>query len=309
MATNGWYYAKGQERIGPHFFTDLQNLATSGILLRTDMVWNPEESTWKRADIVPKLFDGAVQVPTSRASGLVSCEKCRSQVSDSATSCPQCGHPQPSSMPADQRHLGIMRECRVCGTLNRLYWRCFGQCRGCQNELQVTNLRDLAEHSQDCVGKNAEKMGNRTNLGILIVISPILVWVITRPVIATWLNHHELVRGVGAVLCLLMWVLCKEGVEEYIRRNWYMAGFREPSEYRCLGGSSHQWLDWDALSSTDLEQLRKLSAAVDSQRRSDASGGGADWIHLIPTILILGGLQLVCLYVVVRSLAQIVGCN
>lgn len=45
-----WYYAKGDERVGPVSASDLKALAKSGELSPNDMVWKEGMAEWKSAE-------------------------------------------------------------------------------------------------------------------------------------------------------------------------------------------------------------------------------------------------------------------
>jgi len=53
--TPHWYYAKGDEKIGPISSTDLKQLAADGTLLPSDNVWRSDWSEWRSASSVKGL--------------------------------------------------------------------------------------------------------------------------------------------------------------------------------------------------------------------------------------------------------------
>lgn len=62
--TAEWYYAEGKEKVGPVTEAQLKELARSGKLARTDVVWKEGMAKWTEAGTVPGLF----AVPTSAVS-------------------------------------------------------------------------------------------------------------------------------------------------------------------------------------------------------------------------------------------------
>lgn len=59
-----WYYVKNKQRVGPVPFERLKQLASSGQLLPTDMVWQQGMAKWTPASSVDGLFPPTVQVMT-----------------------------------------------------------------------------------------------------------------------------------------------------------------------------------------------------------------------------------------------------
>jgi GYF domain 2/Domain of unknown function (DUF4190) len=51
-----WFYAQGGQRIGPVEWETLQDLAASGRLQRSDLVWSEGMSAWQPASWIPDLF-------------------------------------------------------------------------------------------------------------------------------------------------------------------------------------------------------------------------------------------------------------
>lgn len=54
--TQEWYYAKGDQKVGPVSSADLKQLAESGSLLPHSMIWKAGWADWKRADSLKGLF-------------------------------------------------------------------------------------------------------------------------------------------------------------------------------------------------------------------------------------------------------------
>ena len=57
MATE-WFYARGDQKQGPLSSAELGQLARSGKLLRTDLIWKEGMSEWRPAGEAAKLFEG-----------------------------------------------------------------------------------------------------------------------------------------------------------------------------------------------------------------------------------------------------------
>jgi len=51
-----WHYAKGDQKHGPIPSSELKQLATSGKLDPSDLIWKSEWTEWKRADSLKGLF-------------------------------------------------------------------------------------------------------------------------------------------------------------------------------------------------------------------------------------------------------------
>src|SRR5262249_45031028 len=56
MAMADWYYAKGGERLGPVSSAQLRQMAQSGELLPTDMVFKEGGTQWTAASTISNLF-------------------------------------------------------------------------------------------------------------------------------------------------------------------------------------------------------------------------------------------------------------
>lgn len=54
--SDNWYWAKGQQQNGPAALEKLKELAASGELRRSDLVWTEGMSQWTPAEQVPDLF-------------------------------------------------------------------------------------------------------------------------------------------------------------------------------------------------------------------------------------------------------------
>ena len=66
MATGEWYYSKNDEKIGPISSNDLKQLANSGKLKPSDLVWKQDWSEWKPAKNIKGLFAVASAPPATR---------------------------------------------------------------------------------------------------------------------------------------------------------------------------------------------------------------------------------------------------
>ena len=54
--SDGWYYAKGDDQLGPISEIELKTLADSGELASTDMVWREGMSAWQQAGKLRSIF-------------------------------------------------------------------------------------------------------------------------------------------------------------------------------------------------------------------------------------------------------------
>ncbi len=61
-----WYYAKGDKKHGPVSSKQLKQLARTGELLPTDLVWKEGAADWKPAKLLNGLFPETKQAPTPR---------------------------------------------------------------------------------------------------------------------------------------------------------------------------------------------------------------------------------------------------
>lgn len=62
-----WYYARGQQKVGPVSATVLKRLAAEARLLPTDMVWKQGAQKWVAAGLVKGLFDRSAPIPSREA--------------------------------------------------------------------------------------------------------------------------------------------------------------------------------------------------------------------------------------------------
>lgn len=58
-----WFYARGQQQTGPVSFAQLADLARTGALTPSDLVWQEGTSSWKPAGEVAGLFAAAPAAP------------------------------------------------------------------------------------------------------------------------------------------------------------------------------------------------------------------------------------------------------
>ena len=58
-----WYYAKGKQKHGPFTEAQLKELAASGDLLPTDMVWKPGMQAWTKASSLEGIIPGPPPLP------------------------------------------------------------------------------------------------------------------------------------------------------------------------------------------------------------------------------------------------------
>jgi hypothetical protein len=64
-----WYYLQGGHQLGPVSLEALRQLAASGDLLPTDLVWTAGAACWTAAESVAVLFPGATRVRVPGLSG------------------------------------------------------------------------------------------------------------------------------------------------------------------------------------------------------------------------------------------------
>lgn len=81
-----WYYAQGQQAVGPIPLSQLQQLETAGRLQPGDMVLKKGEAKWVRADTVPGLF-----AKPQEATACSACKKCQRPLGRETKFCPECG--------------------------------------------------------------------------------------------------------------------------------------------------------------------------------------------------------------------------
>jgi uncharacterized RDD family membrane protein YckC len=63
MADDEWFYAKGEQQIGPVPLQQLRELANAGELRREDLVWTEGRTQWIPAGTIPAIFETAVAQP------------------------------------------------------------------------------------------------------------------------------------------------------------------------------------------------------------------------------------------------------
>lgn len=77
-----WYYAKGDEKIGPVSGSDLKQLASGGKLLPADYVWRTDWQDWKRADTLKGLFPSTKAPPPPRSEKTVQTIQAATEAAD-----------------------------------------------------------------------------------------------------------------------------------------------------------------------------------------------------------------------------------
>jgi hypothetical protein len=88
-----WYYLVNGERVGPVSTTLLKELAVSGELQATDMVWRDGLPQWVSAGSIKGLINQPappLPVPVSRPA-LKACPYCHAEVPEAARKCRHCG--------------------------------------------------------------------------------------------------------------------------------------------------------------------------------------------------------------------------
>lgn len=71
MANQGYYFSRGNERLGPYPIDTLRQWVADGHLLPEDHVWLNGWDQWQPAGTVPELFDDAGQpIPPAPAAAL-----------------------------------------------------------------------------------------------------------------------------------------------------------------------------------------------------------------------------------------------
>jgi uncharacterized RDD family membrane protein YckC len=63
MADDAWFYAKGEQQIGPVPLQRLRELADTGELRREDLVWTEGRTQWIPASTIPAIFEMRVTQP------------------------------------------------------------------------------------------------------------------------------------------------------------------------------------------------------------------------------------------------------
>src|SRR5690349_20840663 len=84
MPENQWWYAHGGEQLGPVSPADLRQLAASGSLAPTDLVWREGMAQWAPASRVKGLFPDTVASPEPAESPPEGPLEDSTEVSDSA---------------------------------------------------------------------------------------------------------------------------------------------------------------------------------------------------------------------------------
>lgn len=68
MADNQeWYYSKGEQKLGPVSPSELKQLANTGALNTTDLIWKSEWTDWRKAESLKGLFPVNVQPAAPRS--------------------------------------------------------------------------------------------------------------------------------------------------------------------------------------------------------------------------------------------------
>lgn len=62
-----WYYGRGADLFGPYSGWQVAELADTGVVLRTDTVWEDASEDGVRADTIPHLFPAAAAVAPPQA--------------------------------------------------------------------------------------------------------------------------------------------------------------------------------------------------------------------------------------------------
>lgn len=77
--SENWYYTQGDISVGPVSALDLKQLASSGQIAPTDLVWKEGMSAWAPAEQLKGLFEvpaPAPLAPRGEQSELITCQKC-----------------------------------------------------------------------------------------------------------------------------------------------------------------------------------------------------------------------------------------
>ncbi|MGH9351713.1 MAG: DUF4339 domain-containing protein, partial [Terriglobia bacterium] len=72
-----WFYMQGADKHGPVSSSKLRELAQSGQLLPTDLVWREGMKDWKRARKIEGLFDGKPDATNQRGATVAGSPKTR----------------------------------------------------------------------------------------------------------------------------------------------------------------------------------------------------------------------------------------
>ncbi len=62
--SNHWYLYQKQEQAGPFTWEQIYNLASTGKIDRSDLIWTEGMAEWARADQIPRLFASAPPPPS-----------------------------------------------------------------------------------------------------------------------------------------------------------------------------------------------------------------------------------------------------
>ena len=60
-----WYYAKNNQQLGPVSLQEIRNLASTGALQPTDLVWKEGMADWIEAGAATELFPQGLPYPAS----------------------------------------------------------------------------------------------------------------------------------------------------------------------------------------------------------------------------------------------------
>ena len=66
---NSWYYAKGNQQIGPVEFSALRDYVARGVVGMNDLVWTEGMPQWQPASLVPELSPPPMAVPAGQPMG------------------------------------------------------------------------------------------------------------------------------------------------------------------------------------------------------------------------------------------------
>jgi hypothetical protein len=75
--SENWYYTRGDANVGPVSTLELKQLASSGQLAPTDLVWKEGMSAWVQAEQLKGLFVvPALPQRAEQGQELITCQKC-----------------------------------------------------------------------------------------------------------------------------------------------------------------------------------------------------------------------------------------
>jgi hypothetical protein len=166
---------------------------------------------------------------------MVPCFQCRTEISDIAESCPQCGHPQPKH-PSFKGVPGA--PCKQCSTYNLLYFEGSHYCRKCRVHLREGNEQEFLNYEAKQVFANSIKV-QQTIFGWLMFVLWIvslfffglhvtIVGMIYLAVPPLFLITYGIYQAIGLVTSLI------------IRRNGFRNWYSLRSEYAWKYGP--EWL-------------------------------------------------------------------